>query len=76
MNSKNTEAEVISEILLKAASEPEFRKRLIKNPEKILECYSISREAKHIIRKSIKDSDTINKDLYLLISLVIQFYIE
>jgi hypothetical protein len=30
------EAEVISEILLKAASEPEFRKRLIKKPEKIL----------------------------------------
>jgi hypothetical protein len=51
----NMEAEAISEILLKAASEPEFRKRLIKNPEKILECYSISREAKTIIRKSIRD---------------------
>jgi hypothetical protein len=55
LNSKNTEAEVISEILLKAASEPEFRKRLIKNPERILECYSISMEAKHIIQKSIRD---------------------
>ncbi|MBA3976731.1 MAG: hypothetical protein H0X50_00865 [Nitrosopumilus sp.] len=49
------EAEIISEILLKAASEPEFRKRLIKNPEKILECYSISKEAKFIVQKSIKD---------------------
>jgi hypothetical protein len=49
------EAEVISEILLKAASEPEFRKKLIKNPEKILECYNISREAKHIVQKSIRD---------------------
>ena len=49
------EAEVISEILLKAASEPEFRKRLIKNPEKKLECYSISREAKYVIQKSIRD---------------------
>jgi hypothetical protein len=49
------EAEVISEILLKAASEPEFRKKLIKNPEKILECYAISREAKYIVQKSIKD---------------------
>ena len=49
------EAEVISEVLLKAASEPEFRKRLIKNPEKILECYGISREAKYIIQKSIRD---------------------
>jgi hypothetical protein len=49
------EAEIISEILLKAASEPEFRKRLLKNPEKILECYSISREAKYVIQKSIRD---------------------
>lgn len=49
------EAEIISEILLKAASEPEFRKRLIKNSEKILECYSISREAKYVIKKSIMD---------------------
>jgi hypothetical protein len=55
LNSKNIEAEIISEILLKAASEPEFRKRLIKNPEKILECYSISKEAKFIVQKSIKD---------------------
>lgn len=49
------EAELISEILLKAASEPEFRKRLIKNPEKILECYDISKEAKIIIQRSIVD---------------------
>ena len=49
------EAEVISEILLKAASEPEFRKRLLKNPNKILDCYDISTEAKQIIRKSIID---------------------
>jgi hypothetical protein len=49
------EAEIISEILLKAASEPEFSKRLLKNPEKILECYSISREAKYVIQKSIRD---------------------
>ncbi len=55
MNSKNIEAEIISEILLKAASEPEFRKRLVKNPEKILECYGISSEAKHVIQKSIRD---------------------
>jgi hypothetical protein len=49
------EAEVISEILLKAASEPEFRKRLIKNPEKILACYGVSSEAKYIIQKSVRD---------------------
>lgn len=55
LSSINMEAEVISEILLKAASEPEFRKRLIRNPNKILECYDISSEAKHIIQKSIID---------------------
>jgi hypothetical protein len=49
------ESEVISEILLKAASEPEFRKRLIKNPEKILECYGVSSEAKYVIQKSVRD---------------------
>jgi hypothetical protein len=49
------EAEVISEILLKAASEPEFRKKLIKNPAKILDYYDISAEAKQIIQKSITD---------------------
>jgi hypothetical protein len=55
LNSKSMDAEVISEILLKAASEPEFRKRLIKNPEKILGCYGVSSEAKYIIQKSVRD---------------------
>ena len=55
LSSINLEAEVISEILLKAAREPEFRKRLIMNPKKILECYSISKEAKQVIQKSIVD---------------------
>ncbi len=55
LSSKSLEVEIISDILLKAASEPEFRRRLIKNPEKILECYGISKEAKFIIQKSIID---------------------
>ncbi|VFJ14656.1 hypothetical protein [Candidatus Nitrosocosmicus franklandus] len=55
MSSINMDAEVISEILLKAASEPEFRKKLIKNPMKILDCYDISSEAKKIVQKSIID---------------------
>jgi hypothetical protein len=55
LNPKSMESEVISEILLKAASEPEFRKRLIKNPEKILECYGVSSEAKYVIQKSVRD---------------------
>lgn len=56
LSSMSIEAEVISEILLKAASEPEFRKRLIRNPKKILDCYDISNEAKIVIQKSIVDS--------------------
>jgi hypothetical protein len=49
------EAEIISEVLLKAASEPEFRNELIKAPEIILEQYDVSPEAKLIIRRSIID---------------------
>lgn len=53
--SRQKEAEIISEILLKAASEAEFRNSLIKDPSAILERYNISNEAKYIIRKSIID---------------------
>ncbi|MDQ3872835.1 MAG: hypothetical protein M3258_04405 [Thermoproteota archaeon] len=49
------EAEIISEILLKAASEPEFRNELIRNPDIILQQYDVSPEAKLIIRRSIID---------------------
>lgn len=49
------EAEIISEILLKAASEPEFRNELIKNPGIVLEQYNVSPEAKLIIKSSIID---------------------
>lgn len=49
------EAEIISEILLKAASEPEFRNVLVKDPDVVLEQYDVSPEAKLIIRRSIVD---------------------
>jgi hypothetical protein len=49
------EAEIISEILLKAASEPEFRNVLVKDPGVVLEQYDVSPEAKLIIRRSILD---------------------
>ena len=52
---QHKEAEIISEILLKAASEPEFRNELIRNPGTVLEQYNVSSEAKHIIRRSIID---------------------
>lgn len=49
------EAEIISEILLKAASEPEFRNSLIRDPANVLKTYKVSTQAKTIITKSIKD---------------------
>jgi hypothetical protein len=49
------EAEIISEILLKAASESTFRNELIKDPDMILEQYDVSPEARLIIRRSIID---------------------
>jgi hypothetical protein len=52
---QHKEAEIISEILLKAASEPEFRNELIKDPAVVLENYNISPEAKLIITRSIID---------------------
>ena len=55
LDNRQKDAEVISEILLKAASEPEFRNVLVKEPTKVLEQYNISPEAKLIIRKSIID---------------------
>jgi hypothetical protein len=55
LNSRQRDAEVISEILLKAASEPEFRNSLIKEPSRVLQEYNISEEAKVIIKKSIID---------------------
>lgn len=52
--SKQKDAEIISEILLKAASEPDFRNSLIKD-QRMLDKYNISREAKFIIKNSISD---------------------
>jgi hypothetical protein len=49
------DAEIISEILLRAASEPEFRNSLIRDPGIVLERYNVSPEAKLIIRRSIVD---------------------
>ena len=55
LNSKQEDADTISEILLRAAREPEFRNQLIKEPSKVLEQYNISNEAKSIIKSSIID---------------------
>lgn len=55
MDSRQKEAEIISEILLRAASEPDFRNELIKDPAMVLEQYNVSPEAKMVIKRSIID---------------------
>jgi hypothetical protein len=55
LNSKEEDASKISDILIRAASEPEFRNQLLKQPSKVLEQYNISNEAKSIIERSISD---------------------
>ncbi|MGA9165806.1 MAG: hypothetical protein WB053_00360 [Nitrososphaeraceae archaeon] len=55
MDSRQKDAEIISEILLRAASEPEFRNSLLREPSRVLQEYDISEEAKAIIRTSITD---------------------
>jgi hypothetical protein len=55
LDSRQRDAEIISEILLKAASEPEFRNSLIKEPTTVLQEYTLSEEAKAIIKTSIID---------------------
>ena len=55
MDSRQKEAEIISEILLRAASEPDFRNELIKDPAMVLEQYNVSPEAKTVIKRSIID---------------------
>jgi len=55
LDSRQRDAEIISEILLKAASEPEFRNSLIKEPTRVLQEYNLSEEAKVIIKTSIID---------------------
>lgn len=52
---KEKEAEIISEILLKAASEPEFRNSLIRDPATVLEMYNVSPQAKMVIKRTIID---------------------
>jgi len=55
LNPRQKDAEIISEILLRAASEPEFRTLLIRDPAQVLDRYNVSPEAKSLIRTSIID---------------------
>ncbi len=55
MEHREKEAEIISEILLKAASEPEFRNSLIRDPANVLKEYDVSPQAKMVIQQTIVD---------------------
>lgn len=52
---REKEAEIISEILLKAASEPEFRNSLIRDPANVLKDYNVSPQARMVIQRTIVD---------------------
>jgi len=60
LNSKQDDADTISEILLRAAREPEFRNQLIKQSSihSSLEQYNISDEAKSIVKNRHRFVDT------------------
>jgi hypothetical protein len=50
---RNGDVKIVSDILLRAASEPNFRRLLLSEPAKVLADYDISSEAKSIIRNVI-----------------------
>jgi hypothetical protein len=52
---RNGDAKIVGEILLRAASEPGFRRLLLTKPTKVLDDYDISSEAKSIIKNVIND---------------------
>jgi hypothetical protein len=55
LNSREDDAVIINEILVRAASDPEFRNQLIRQPSNVLAQYNIYDEAKSIIENSIND---------------------
>jgi hypothetical protein len=55
LDHREKEAEIISEILLKAASEPEFRNSLIRDPATVLKGYDVSPQARMVIQQTIVD---------------------
>ena len=55
MGIRNGDVKIVGEILLRAASEPNFRRLLLTEPIKVLADYDISTEAKSIIKNVIDD---------------------
>jgi hypothetical protein len=52
---RNGDVKIVGDILLRAASEPSFRRLLLTEPTKVLDDYDISSEAKSIIKNVIND---------------------
>ncbi|HZA42504.1 MAG TPA: hypothetical protein VE504_01895 [Nitrososphaeraceae archaeon] len=55
MEIRNGDVKIVGDILLRAASEPGFRRLLLTEPMKVLDDYDISSEAKSIIKNVIND---------------------
>jgi hypothetical protein len=55
LESRKGDARIVGDILLKAASEPDFRRLLLTEPSRVLDDYDISSEVKSIIKSVIAD---------------------
>jgi hypothetical protein len=55
LESGSGEAKLVSDILLRAAGEPNFRRLLLSEPTKVLDNYNISSEAKSIVKSVLDD---------------------
>lgn len=55
MEIRKGDVKIVGDILLRAASEPSFRRLLLTEPMKVLDDYDISSEAKSIIKNVIND---------------------
>jgi hypothetical protein len=55
LESRKEDARIVGDILLKAASEPDFRRLLLTEPSRVLDDYDLSSEAKSIIKSVIAD---------------------
>jgi hypothetical protein len=53
LETNNRDVKIVDEILLRAASEPNFRRLLLTEPIKVLGDFDISSEAKSIIKNVI-----------------------
>lgn len=55
MEIRDRDTKIVSDILLRAASEPNFRRLLLLEPSKVLAEYDISSESKSIIKNVVDE---------------------